>query len=154
MVHTPVRASWLNQVEIYFGIVQRKVLTPAAAPELRELSARILAFEARARQQPRSFGWKFTRRQFHLLLHDLAGRSLTNFCRVPLSTLRARLPWFRPESGTLCPAHGRMEQLRPTILTVIGADSRSGGQSRLTSIVGHLGRMSRLLRWLSASERT
>jgi len=28
VVHTPVHASWLNQVEIYFSIVQRKVLTP------------------------------------------------------------------------------------------------------------------------------
>ncbi len=27
-VHTPVHASWLNQVEIYFSVVQRKVLTP------------------------------------------------------------------------------------------------------------------------------
>lgn len=27
MVHTPVHASWLNQVEIYFSIVQRKVLS-------------------------------------------------------------------------------------------------------------------------------
>jgi hypothetical protein len=27
-VHTPVHASWLNQVEIYFSIIQRKVLTP------------------------------------------------------------------------------------------------------------------------------
>jgi hypothetical protein len=28
MVHLPVRASWLNQVEIYFSVVQRKLLTP------------------------------------------------------------------------------------------------------------------------------
>jgi hypothetical protein len=28
-VHTPVHASWLNQVEIYFSIIQRKVLTPS-----------------------------------------------------------------------------------------------------------------------------
>jgi DDE superfamily endonuclease len=28
LVHTPVHASWLNQIEIYFSIVQRKVLTP------------------------------------------------------------------------------------------------------------------------------
>jgi hypothetical protein len=27
-VHTPVHASWLSQVEIYFSVVQRKVLTP------------------------------------------------------------------------------------------------------------------------------
>ena len=28
IVHTPCHASWLNQIEIYFSIVQRKVLTP------------------------------------------------------------------------------------------------------------------------------
>lgn len=28
-VHLPLHASWLNQVEIYFSILQRKVLTPA-----------------------------------------------------------------------------------------------------------------------------
>jgi hypothetical protein len=28
MVHTPVHASWINQIEIYFSIVQRKVVTP------------------------------------------------------------------------------------------------------------------------------
>src|ERR1039458_6691856 len=27
-VHLPVHASWLNQIEIYFSVVQRKVLTP------------------------------------------------------------------------------------------------------------------------------
>jgi AcrR family transcriptional regulator len=28
LIHTPIHASWLNQIEIYFSIVQRKVLTP------------------------------------------------------------------------------------------------------------------------------
>lgn len=28
LVHTPVHASWLNQIEIYFSIVKRKILTP------------------------------------------------------------------------------------------------------------------------------
>jgi hypothetical protein len=28
LVHTPVHAGWINQIEIYFSIVQRKVLTP------------------------------------------------------------------------------------------------------------------------------
>jgi hypothetical protein len=27
-VNTPIHASWLNQIEIYRSIVQRKVLTP------------------------------------------------------------------------------------------------------------------------------
>lgn len=28
LVHLPIHASWRNQVEIYFSILQRKVLTP------------------------------------------------------------------------------------------------------------------------------
>ena len=28
MVHLPVHASWLNQVEVYFSVIQRKLLTP------------------------------------------------------------------------------------------------------------------------------
>jgi len=43
-VHLPIHASWLNQVEIYFSILQRKVLTPADAPSLNGLAANILAF--------------------------------------------------------------------------------------------------------------
>jgi DDE superfamily endonuclease len=47
LVHTPVHASWLNQVEIYFSIVQRKVVTPNDFTSLRELEARLLAFQVR-----------------------------------------------------------------------------------------------------------
>jgi DDE superfamily endonuclease len=72
LVHTPVHASWLNQQEIYFSIVQRKVLTPAAAHDLPQLSARILAFEARYRARPRAFAWRFTRADFRERLHELA----------------------------------------------------------------------------------
>jgi DDE superfamily endonuclease len=41
LVHTPVHASWLNQVEIYFSPLQRKVLTPNDSADLRELELRI-----------------------------------------------------------------------------------------------------------------
>jgi len=44
LVHTPVHASWLNQIEIYFSIVQRKVLTPNDFQSLNELEQRLLAF--------------------------------------------------------------------------------------------------------------
>jgi transposase len=72
LIHTPVHASWLNQVEIHFGVVQRKVLTPAAAHNVAALGARILAFEARARRQPRPVRWKFTRADFRRRCADLA----------------------------------------------------------------------------------
>jgi hypothetical protein len=32
VVHLPTHASWLNQVEIYFSMIQRKVLTPTTSP--------------------------------------------------------------------------------------------------------------------------
>ena len=45
LVHTPIHASWLNQIEIYFSIVQRKVLTPNDFSSLAELQQRLLAFQ-------------------------------------------------------------------------------------------------------------
>jgi len=72
LVHTPVHASWLNQVEIFFSLVQRKVLSPAAAPSVIELTQRILGFEARCRQHPKPFNWKFTRADFARKLKQLA----------------------------------------------------------------------------------
>jgi DDE superfamily endonuclease len=42
VVHTPVHASWLNQVEIYFSIVQRKALTPSDFRSLVELEDHLL----------------------------------------------------------------------------------------------------------------
>jgi hypothetical protein len=71
LVHTPAHASWLNQQEIYFSIVQRKVLTPAAAYDLPTLKARILGFEAAYRKKPRPFAWKFTRNDFRQRLQEL-----------------------------------------------------------------------------------
>jgi len=44
-VHAPVHASWLNQIEIYFSIVQRKVLTPNDFPDLNAVAERLLDFQ-------------------------------------------------------------------------------------------------------------
>ena len=60
MVHTPVHASWLNQVEIYFSIVQRKVLSPNDFTDLDVLTDRLSAFETRYNQTAQPFKWKFT----------------------------------------------------------------------------------------------
>ena len=45
MVHTPVHASWLNQVEIYLSVIERKLLTPDNFASLEELAEQITAFE-------------------------------------------------------------------------------------------------------------
>lgn len=61
LVHTPVHASWLNQVEIYFSIIQRKVLTPNDFPNLTAIRLRLALYEELTNRQPKPFAWKFTR---------------------------------------------------------------------------------------------
>jgi hypothetical protein len=56
LVHTPVHASWLNQVEIYFSIVQRKIVTPNDFTSLRELEDRLLAFQRRYNYETQYLG--------------------------------------------------------------------------------------------------
>ena len=61
LVHTPVHASWLNQVEIYFAQVQRKVLTPNDFTSLAEVETRLRLYEELTNRQPRPFNWRFDR---------------------------------------------------------------------------------------------
>ncbi|MFJ5720487.1 hypothetical protein [Streptomyces sp. NPDC093149] len=60
MVHTPVHASWLNQVGIYFSVVQRKVVTPNDLTDLAQAENRLRAFEDRCNATAQPFQWKFT----------------------------------------------------------------------------------------------
>ncbi|WP_405957985.1 IS630 family transposase [Streptomyces phaeochromogenes] len=60
MVHTPVHASWLNQVEVYFSVVQRKVVTPNDFTDLTQVRDRLRAFEDRYNATAQPFQWKFT----------------------------------------------------------------------------------------------
>jgi DDE superfamily endonuclease len=75
LIHTPVHASWLNQIEIYFSIVQRKVLTPNDFSSLAELEQRLLAFQIHERTAA-PFKWTFTRRDLHTLLAKIAAQRL------------------------------------------------------------------------------
>jgi len=68
VVHTPVHASWLNQAEIYFSVVQRKVLTPNDFPDLGALERHLLAFGRRYEQIAAPFRWTFTRHDLHRLM--------------------------------------------------------------------------------------
>jgi hypothetical protein len=63
LLHTPVHASWLNQVEIYFSIIQRKVLTPNDFANLSELKVRLRLYEELSNRCPKPFQWKFTRQK-------------------------------------------------------------------------------------------
>ena len=60
MVHTPIHASWLNQVEIYYSIVQRKALSPNDFTDLADVENRLAAFERRFNATATPFNWTFT----------------------------------------------------------------------------------------------
>lgn len=60
-VHGPIHASWLNQIEIYFSIVQRKALTPNDFSCLNEVEDRLLRFQEYYESMATPFDWRFTR---------------------------------------------------------------------------------------------
>jgi hypothetical protein len=71
LVHGPVHASWLNQIEIYFSILQRKALTPNDFPSLQALEERILNFQRHYEQIADPFEWKFTRKDLDRLMSKI-----------------------------------------------------------------------------------
>ena len=75
VVHGPVHASWLNQIEIYFSIVQRKVLTPNDFASLAAVEARLLAFQQHYEALARPFEWTFSRHDLARLLAKLASQA-------------------------------------------------------------------------------
>jgi transposase len=74
MIHTPVHASWLNQVEIVFSVVQKKVLTPGDFPGLGTLSYVLLAFVNRYNRTAGPFNWKFSADDLTALLRRISQR--------------------------------------------------------------------------------
>jgi DDE superfamily endonuclease/Homeodomain-like domain len=71
VVHTPIHASWLNQAEIYFSVVQRKALQPNDFQDLDRLERHLLAFGRHYEQIAAPFQWKFTRSDLNRLLAKL-----------------------------------------------------------------------------------
>jgi len=71
VVHLPFHASWLNQVEIYFSILQRKALTPNDFPSPEAKAERILAFQEYYTQTATPFNWKFTRQDLERRLERM-----------------------------------------------------------------------------------
>jgi hypothetical protein len=82
LVHLPTHASWLNQIEIVFSIIQRKVLTPTDFDGLQGVVDRLDAFERHYNQIAKPFDWTFTR-------HDLAGLMARLDAREPPLRLAA-----------------------------------------------------------------
>lgn len=71
LVHLPIHASWLNQVEIYFSVIQRKVLTPNDFTSLDQVSRRLIEFQSLYMHAAKPFEWKFTRADLHELVSKL-----------------------------------------------------------------------------------
>ena len=72
LVHTPIHASWVNQVEIYFSIVQRKVVTPNDFYDLADVQARLEAFQDLYNFAARPFNWRYTRTDLEATLKRIA----------------------------------------------------------------------------------
>lgn len=95
LVHTPVHASWLNQIEIFFSIVQRNVVSPNDFTGLAVVTSRLAAFERRYNATAKAFDWKFTAADLDDLLTRIdrheqaaiteAALTPTNFRRRSLS---------------------------------------------------------------------
>ena len=83
LVHTPVHASWLNQVEIYFSVVQRKVLSPNEFADLAELEDSLMRFQEYYAQIARPFKWRFTKHDLARILEKAEAK------RTPLEAARA-----------------------------------------------------------------
>jgi hypothetical protein len=70
-VHLPIHASWLNQIEIYFSIVQRKVVHPNDFVSLEDLTDRLMSFQHRYEANAKPFEWKYTKSDLAALLSRL-----------------------------------------------------------------------------------
>jgi transposase len=71
LIHLPAHASWLDQAEIYFSVVQRKALKPNDFTSLDQIRDRLTAFEVRYNAIARPFNWKFTRTDLDDLLRRI-----------------------------------------------------------------------------------
>jgi transposase len=137
LVHLPVHASWLDQCEIYFSVVQRKVVTPNDFLDLDQIRARLAAFEARYNAVATPFNWKFTRRDLDDLLgridahenhpknHRLAaGQPRQNLRPRPLSTrlARAAVADQRPRRGSRHPEGRCLDRSGRSLLHITRGD--------------------------------
>jgi hypothetical protein len=83
MVHLPVHASWLNQVEIYFSVLQRKALTPDDFPNLDAVAGRLMAFQDHYNSTAQPFDWTFNRTDLNQLLARIGRHEPDAPCPAP-----------------------------------------------------------------------
>ena len=75
LIHLPTHASWINQIEIYFSILQRKALTPTDFSSQDAVASRILGFQDHYQAIAEPFEWKFTRDDLARLMMRSANSS-------------------------------------------------------------------------------
>jgi hypothetical protein len=71
LVHLPIHASWLNQIEIYFSIIQRKLLTPNYFTSKEHLRKTIFNFQTYYQNIAKPFEWKFNKNDLAKLMRKL-----------------------------------------------------------------------------------
>ncbi|SDK15382.1 hypothetical protein SAMN05421806_10538 [Streptomyces indicus] len=89
MGHTPVHASWLNQIEIFFSIVQRKVVAPDDFTDLDQVRDRLRRFEDRYNATAQPFQWRFTTSDLDDLLARLDRHAVTDLPEESSTALSA-----------------------------------------------------------------
>jgi hypothetical protein len=72
LIHLPVHASWLNQIELYFSIVQRKAMTPNDFASLPVLARHLIDFGQHYRTVAQAFEWTFTRAKLDAVIEKIA----------------------------------------------------------------------------------
>ena len=70
-----MHASWLNQIEKYFSIVQRKVLTLNDFNCLAAVEQRLFQFQEHHKRIAKPFEWKFTRADLTKMLKKVPKQS-------------------------------------------------------------------------------
>ena len=72
LIHLPVHASWLNQIEIVFSVIQRKVVNPNDFFDPDQIARRLADFEDRYNHTAEPFDWTFTRDDLNEFLQRIA----------------------------------------------------------------------------------
>ncbi len=80
---TPTHASWLNQVELFFSILERRLLRHGEFDSVDQLAARIIAFINDYNRRAKPFRWTYDGRPLMARIrhNDLRARPLGGGCR-------------------------------------------------------------------------
>jgi hypothetical protein len=117
MIHTPVHASWLNQVEISFSVVQRKVVAPNDVTDLAQVEDRLRAFEDRYNATAQPFQWTFTTSHLDDLLARLDRPQPAEGVWAHLkNSLRSLVPCSLDELAALARTRLERMQYQPDLL--------------------------------------